>query len=103
MKVLVAGRMIVEIDKAGEGGWGVWATEAGVAKDAGLGAGEPLSETVRQQTADGVATACQDECLVEYQFEVSYMQQDLEHTRYFRESRFSSSTDRLSLAPLYCL
>ena len=58
---------MLETDEAGEESWRLWAMTAGVvAKYVGLGAGEPRSETVRQQTADGVATACQDECLVEY-------------------------------------
>jgi hypothetical protein len=65
VKVLVAGRMMLETDEAGEESWRFWAMAAGVvAKYVGLGAGEPRSETVRQKTADGVATAYQDECLV---------------------------------------
>jgi hypothetical protein len=66
VKVLVAGRMMLEIDKAGEEcGW-VWTMDAAsligkfgvLAEYVGLGTGEPRSEAVRQQTADGVATVC---------------------------------------------
>ena len=56
MKVLVAGRMMLETDKAGEEIWGLWATDVApviekfglLTKYIGLGAGEPCSETVRQ-------------------------------------------------------
>ena len=66
MKVPVAGRTMLEIDKAGEECWGVWTMDAAslterfgvLAEYVGLGTGEPRSEAVRQQTADGVATVC---------------------------------------------
>ena len=56
MKVLVAGRMMLETDKAGEEIWGLWAADvAPVIRKFGLlteymelGAGEPRSEIVRQ-------------------------------------------------------
>ena len=66
MKVLVAGRMMLEIDKAGEECWDSWTMDAAsliekfgvLAEYVGLGTGEPRSEAVRQETADGVATVC---------------------------------------------
>lgn len=66
MKVLVAGRTMLEIDKAGEECWGGWTMGAAslierfgvLAEYVGLGTGEPRSEAVRQHTADGVATVC---------------------------------------------
>jgi hypothetical protein len=66
MKGLVAGRTMLEIDKAGEECWRPWTMDAGsligkfgvLAEYVGLGTGEPRSEAVRQQTADGVATIC---------------------------------------------
>ena len=56
MKVLVAGRMMLETDKAGEEIWGLWAADvAPVIRKFGLlteymelGAGEPRSEIVRR-------------------------------------------------------
>lgn len=56
MKVLIAGRMMLEIDEAGEEIWGLWATDVAplvgkfglLTECMGLGAGEPRSETVRQ-------------------------------------------------------
>ena len=58
---------MLETDKAGEERYGLWLVEGkpliakvGVLTEGvGLGTGEPLSETVQQSTADGVATACQ--------------------------------------------
>jgi hypothetical protein len=66
MKVLVAGRTMLEIDEAGEEGWGPWTMGVAsligkfgvLAEYIGLETGEPRSEAVRQQTADGVATVC---------------------------------------------
>lgn len=61
---------MLETDKAGEERHELWLVEGkpltakvGVlTEDVGLGTGEPLSETVQQSTADGVATACQGNC-----------------------------------------
>jgi hypothetical protein len=66
MKVLVAGRTMLEIDKAGEECWGSWTMDAAsfiekfgvLVEHVGLETGEPRSEAVRQQTAEGVATVC---------------------------------------------
>jgi hypothetical protein len=61
---------MLETDKAGEEGWGLWPKEGtplvkkvGVlAEYVGLGTGEPRSGIVQQPTADGVAMACQGNC-----------------------------------------
>jgi hypothetical protein len=55
---------MLEIDRAGEEYWVSWTMDVAsliekfgvLVEYVGLGTGEPRSETVRQQTADGVAT-----------------------------------------------
>ena len=57
---------MLEIDKAGEECWGSRTMDAAsliekfgvLVEYVGLGTGEPRSEAVRQQTADGVAAVC---------------------------------------------
>ena len=62
----------------------------------GLGAGQSHSEIVRQQTADGVALACQHSYVGNTRSALPYMRQDWERIRDFRESHSSSSTYRSS-------